>query len=436
MLNFFHGGINTVYFITNNIDKTIEYYRDFLGLPLYISVKNQDKDWKLYIFSVDNDFSIGFYEWKAYKPLPPKSPGQAVTGPFSFDHLMIGVEKEEDLWLLRDKFLMAGLEITDVVDHGFVYSLYTTDPVNNISLEFAYQTYNLYDMPMFMDAAPSALADEGAFPKEKNWPVVNENPVYEKKQLDLPITEISSEYQLNQEQLGLDYHHFPYNTYYNRINSTKLFFSFEASNHIIFFATNNMDETIRFYRDLLGFKLINTFGDGHNHFKLYMFAVNESLSIAFFYWPTVKPISRKHSGIPYYWWRWNSDSLSLGVSSVDKVWLLYERFLAVGINVSAVGNNGLSTSFEIFDPNNICIKIEAFTVDLSKKPLLLDSEKSETASLGLPQESIWPTELDITPKTQRSLHLLPGVGFDLIPAEMKNAELKVDLVREFDEEEN
>jgi hypothetical protein len=90
---------------------------------------------------------------------------------------------------------------------------------------------------------------------------------------------------------------------------------------------------------------------------------------------------------------------------------------------------------EIYDPNNICIKIEAYTLDLSKKPLLSDPDKSELASHGLPQDSVWPCELDITPKAQRSLHLLPGVGFDLIPPEMKNAELKVDLVREFDEED-
>jgi catechol 2,3-dioxygenase-like lactoylglutathione lyase family enzyme len=313
MRNFFHDGINTVYFLTNDIDKTIEYYRDFLGLPLYISTKNEEKDWKLYLFSVDKTFSIGFYEWKGYEPLPPKSPGQAVSGPFSFDHLMIGVENEEDLWLIRDKFLMAGLEITDVVDHGFVYSLYTTDPVNNISLEFAYQTYNIYNMPMFMDGAPSALADEGAFPKEKNWSIVNERPSFEKKILKKSIIEVSDEFQLNQDQMSLDYCYHPYNSYYNRNRPEKLFFSFQASNHIIFFATNNMDETIKFYRDLLGFKLINTFGDPNNQFKLYMFAINESLSIAFFYWPTVKSISRKHAGIPYYWWRWNTDSLSLGV---------------------------------------------------------------------------------------------------------------------------
>ncbi|OLS21516.1 MAG: hypothetical protein HeimC3_35000 [Candidatus Heimdallarchaeota archaeon LC_3] len=431
MLNFFNGGLHTAYFITNDIERTTEYYRDFLGLPLYLSTKNIQKDWKLYIFSVDKSFSIGFYEWKVFNPLPPKAPGAPVSGTWSFDHIMIGVEKEEDLWLLRDKYLMAGLEITEVVDHGFVYSIYTTDPINNISLEFAYQTYNLYNLPMFMDASPSAIADEGAFPKEKYWPILVKNPEFEKIISSEPSINIPKEYQLDQIQLSEDFRQFAYGTYFNRVQQEKLFFSFQANNHILFFSTNNLDETIKFYRDFLGFKLYNSFGDPYNQFKLYLFAVDESLSLAFFYWPTVKSIKKKNAGIPFYWWRWNSDSISFGVSSTEKLWLLYERFISIGMATSKLIYDGFSNSFEVFDPNNICIKFQSFTVDFSKKPLLFDPDNLDIDPF--PQLGTWPTELDITPKGQRKV--LPGAGWDLIPSEMKNAEIKVELKQEYEEEE-
>ena len=64
---------------------------------------------------------------------------------------------------------MSGIEVSEVVDHGFIYSIYVHDP-NNISLEFSYTVYNSRGMPMFNDMAPVKAADEGAFPQKGYWP--------------------------------------------------------------------------------------------------------------------------------------------------------------------------------------------------------------------------------------------------------------------------
>ena len=51
-----------------------------------------------------------------------------------FDHLSFNLPDERSLLALRDRLKGAGCEITDVVDHGFIRSVYFTDP-NGIALE-------------------------------------------------------------------------------------------------------------------------------------------------------------------------------------------------------------------------------------------------------------------------------------------------------------
>ncbi|MFW9929673.1 MAG: VOC family protein [Candidatus Thorarchaeota archaeon] len=433
MLDLFFGSHHILYFNTNDMEKTINFYRDFLGWPIYLSLEIPEKNQKLYIFSVSKDFSIGFYEWKSFFPLPAKSPGAPVSGNWSFDHLMIGVETEEDLWLLKDKCLMSGIDVTDPVDHGFVYSIYFFDP-NNISLEFSYQTYNIRGLSMFLDPSPSSIAQEGAFPKESYWKEKYQKNHFDKKVLPRNFVKTFPESLKlkTQEELNKDFTLHPYNSYYSQVKRDELFYSYQGS-HILFFTTSNMDETIRFYRDLLGFQMNYSAGGPYNSFKMYMFNIDDLHSLAFFYWPTVKPPARKVGGEPTYWWRWNYDSFSIGLSSVSKLWLLYEQLVNVGYSVSEVFDNGYSYSFEVFDPNNNCISFHAFTIDLSKEPLLLDKNPPPNGNSAFPQKGYWPDSLDPTPKGQRKV--LPGVGWDLIPPEMKNAEIKVDLTSSFDEEE-
>lgn len=168
-MNISFRGSHTVFFATHNIDKTTRFYRDFLGFRLYFTTGDPYDRIKLYLFEVDEQFSLAFFQWSEVKKIPLKQPGQPVRGPWGFDHIMFGVETEDDLFLLRDKFLMAGLEISEVVDHGFIYSIYGFDP-NNISLEFSYEIYNLRGMPMFTDASPSVTSEEGANPQKGYWP--------------------------------------------------------------------------------------------------------------------------------------------------------------------------------------------------------------------------------------------------------------------------
>jgi catechol-2,3-dioxygenase len=70
-----------------------------------------------------------------------------------FDHVSINVSSPADLTELQQRLQERGVDASDIVDHGFVHSLYCTDP-NGISLEFSYGERNLDEDPLFEDVDP------------------------------------------------------------------------------------------------------------------------------------------------------------------------------------------------------------------------------------------------------------------------------------------
>lgn len=168
----YEGGAHSIFFATKDIDGTIRFYRDLLGFRLYLTQGDPSGQFKLYLFEVNDSLSLAFFYWPTVEKGIFKQPGAPVRGPWNFDHLMIGVDTENSLFELRDKFLMAGVEVSEVIDHGFVYCIYAHDTVNNISLEFSYTVYNPRGMPMFNDPAPTSAAEEGAYPQKGFWPDV------------------------------------------------------------------------------------------------------------------------------------------------------------------------------------------------------------------------------------------------------------------------
>ncbi len=106
-----------------------------------------------------------------------------MRGPFTFDHVSFGVEGEDDLWELRDRLDAAGFWVSEVVDHGFIHSLYSFDP-NNIAVEFSAPVVgvDLRANPVMADREPTALAGQGAEPVPGAWPApARETPPNERR---------------------------------------------------------------------------------------------------------------------------------------------------------------------------------------------------------------------------------------------------------------
>lgn len=146
-------------FATPDIKKTIRFWCDLLGFKLVLSYDMGTTS--QFFFALSNQFMISFFEWKNVKNPPYKRHGQEVTGTFGFDHLAFGLSSQNDLFGLQDELVEANIPVTDVIDHGFIYSIYTFDP-NRIALEFNCPVRNsdLYSHPVLKRIPISKSDDE------------------------------------------------------------------------------------------------------------------------------------------------------------------------------------------------------------------------------------------------------------------------------------
>jgi len=114
---------------------------------------------------------IAFFEWPNVKPLEPKDHGVPVEVPFAFDHISFGVAERADLWALKAKLESAGFWASEIIDHGFILSLYSFDP-NNIAIEFSWNQpgIDLRKHPRLVDKNPPQVRLEGSEPQPDHWP--------------------------------------------------------------------------------------------------------------------------------------------------------------------------------------------------------------------------------------------------------------------------
>lgn len=163
------NGINHLAMATGDMDATIRFWRDLLGMRLVAGLGKPG--YRHYFFQISEADLIAFFEWPGVKPVREKEHGEPVSGPFVFDHVSFGVETEDDLWELKGALSAAGFEVSDVIDHGFIHSIYAFDP-NGIPIEFSHnvESIDIRRRPSMKDTAPVAAAREGAEPRPGVWP--------------------------------------------------------------------------------------------------------------------------------------------------------------------------------------------------------------------------------------------------------------------------
>lgn len=162
-------GIHHPAFATGDMNATIRFWRDLLGLRLVYGYGQPG--YRQYFFEISPQNLLAFFEWPGVEKTPPRTPGQPVQGPFAFDHLAIGVATENQLWELSGQLSAAGFPVSDVIDHGFIRSLYSFDP-NGIPVEFAcpVEGIDIRRSPLFADRHPPEAALAGTEPQPERWP--------------------------------------------------------------------------------------------------------------------------------------------------------------------------------------------------------------------------------------------------------------------------
>ncbi len=166
-----YKGINHLALATGDMDMTIRFWRDLVGLRLIAGLGRPG--YRQYFFELGPDNMLLFFEWNRTEPLLEKDHGVPVRGPFAFDHLALEVEAMEDLWEIYDRFNAAQIWISEILDHGFINSLYSFDP-NNIPIEFSWSNpeMNLRRNPRMLDIQPALEAFSGPDPRPEAWPGV------------------------------------------------------------------------------------------------------------------------------------------------------------------------------------------------------------------------------------------------------------------------
>ncbi|MBW2049480.1 MAG: VOC family protein [Deltaproteobacteria bacterium] len=174
-----YTGINHLAMATKDMGRTVLFWRDLLGMRLVAGLGRPG--YRHYFFEISEHDMIAFFEWPDVEKIPEKDHGVPVAGPFAFDHLSFGVESDDNLWELKGRLEGADFWVSEVVDHGFIHSIYSFDP-NNIPIEFSAPVpgVDVRKKPRMKDKQPSTAALEGSEPQPGHWPVPRDIPDGEK----------------------------------------------------------------------------------------------------------------------------------------------------------------------------------------------------------------------------------------------------------------
>jgi catechol 2,3-dioxygenase-like lactoylglutathione lyase family enzyme len=166
-------GVNHMAMVTPDMDATVRFYAGVLGMPLVATLMAGPM--RHYFFEMAPENTIAFFEIEGAETFA-KGAGSPTDRVIQFDHLSFNVPDEHALELLRKRLLDAGCEVTVVVDHSILRSVYFHDP-NGIALEATYwvtdptgRPMDVNDTELFSDPDPVPAVAELAAGGIKDLP--------------------------------------------------------------------------------------------------------------------------------------------------------------------------------------------------------------------------------------------------------------------------
>ena len=133
-------GVNHLALVTSDMDATVRFYHGTLGAQLVGTVATDA--FRHYFFEFGPHCTVAFFEYRDLDIEPFAKPA-GVPDPRAaqFDHVALNLPDEAALEQLQRRLKAAGCEVTDVIDHGGVRSVYFTDP-NGIALEASWWVHD------------------------------------------------------------------------------------------------------------------------------------------------------------------------------------------------------------------------------------------------------------------------------------------------------
>lgn len=125
------NGVNHLALVTPDMDATVRFYVGVLGMPLVATLMAGPM--RHYFFEIGHGNTVAFFEVAGAETFS-KGAGAPTDRVIQLDHISFDVADEAALETLRTRIAASGSEVTEVVDHGIMRSVYFTDP-NGIALE-------------------------------------------------------------------------------------------------------------------------------------------------------------------------------------------------------------------------------------------------------------------------------------------------------------
>jgi len=158
-------GINHLALVTTDMDATVRFYHGTLGARLVATISTPG--FRHYFFEFGPQCTVAFFEYADARAQPfVNRAGVPNERAPQFDHLALNLPDERALHELRQRLQRQDWEVTDIVDHEVVRSVYFTDP-NGIALEASWWVRDPtsdsadYDDPqVFADPDPVAAVVE------------------------------------------------------------------------------------------------------------------------------------------------------------------------------------------------------------------------------------------------------------------------------------
>ena len=152
-------GVNHLALVTTDMDATVRFWHGVLGARLVTTLATPS--FRHYFFEIGPGDTVAFFEYIGVElDTYSKPAGVPYKQASQFDHLSLNLPDEDALLRLRDRLKSHGCEVTDIIDHGFIRSIYFSDP-NGIALEASWWSLDATARPvdyaddrLFADADP------------------------------------------------------------------------------------------------------------------------------------------------------------------------------------------------------------------------------------------------------------------------------------------
>jgi len=153
-------GINHLALVTDDMDRTVRFWHGVLGASLVGTTATPA--FRHYFFRIGSANTVAFFEYAgADVPRVEKVAGIFDSRTAQFDHLSLNLADESALLSLQARLRSFGCEVTEVIDHVVVHSIYFSD-TNGIALEASCWMIDPTDAPV--DYAGPLFADPDPVP--------------------------------------------------------------------------------------------------------------------------------------------------------------------------------------------------------------------------------------------------------------------------------